>query len=445
MDNGGLTYYDTTANATMEIGLVPDDTRKREILQPFYAQISRALSDKLSLRYSAPDKSLVLREGNQWKTFTIKEQNEFWQAVWEQWGELRDVNWSTDRLNKMFTYFFSYPNKLKFKSHQYFELKNFILDVTTGELHKEPNRHLLYPTFRNTPYSYRPGTNPSVAWQKWYDTMTPEQKRIREWSVASAMCGEYGALLTFGNTRTGKSTLAEGLSKIIGEGARPFSVSRDWGRFQTKQFHNTTYLFDPDAKGSKGQNLRNYEQVHQMMSGDPIQMEIKGGLLFESTNYGFMEIISNDPVGLTFEPSLVDRVRFCLYTYITPRGDGGGLKRRILADEQAWVNYAVECAIKLAKGEIERSPLDHYQALGWYHWLSHNNGYAKLCFTHGRYLTYQEYDTEYRGSSYYKMARDSVQTTRDGMEEISRQLEANFVNIDWDEYEEQLRKEYYGK
>ena len=89
--------------------------------------------------------------------------------------------------------------------------------------------------------------------------------------------------------------------------------------------------------------------------------------------------MSNAPTTLYFEQSLVDRVRFCLYTYIDPRSDGGKMKRLILADRQAWLNYAISCAIKLAKGETERPPIDDYQAYGWVLWLQEANTYGKMC------------------------------------------------------------------
>ena len=131
---------------------------------------------------------------------------------------------------------------------------------------------------------------------------------------------------------------------------RSVSQSRYKGRFYTQQFEHTTYLYDPDAKGSKGQNNQNYETLHLMASGDYIQIEEKGGGIRTTQNYGFVELVSNAPTPLAFEQSLIDRVRFCLYTHIDPRGDGGSFKRKLLADRQAWLNYAVENTIAVSKG-----------------------------------------------------------------------------------------------
>lgn len=446
MNTEGVTieYYDRVQKQSVTLPLMGEDIRKKDLLNAFYKGVKSAFENKLSMRFDRDTQSLVIRHNERWQGFTIKEEQQFWTAVWFEWPKLVEVNWATDRLHKLYQYFFFYPTDIEFKSQRYFELKNTILDVETGKLYHGDNRHLDYPTFRSTPHNYNPGYKPSKSWKKWFDAMTEEQKQVRAWSVGSAVCGGHGALMTFGNTRTGKSTLAEGLSEVLNGGARKMSISQDWGRFQTSRFRDTTYLFDPDAKGSKQQNNRNYETLHLMMCGDPIGMEIKGGNIFESQRYGFLEIISNDPVGIRFEPSLVDRVRFCLYTYIDPRGDGGNFKKWVLSDTQAWANYAIDSAIKLAKGKIERPPLNYYQALGWYHFLKNNNDYAELCFRHRRYLSYTEYIQFTDKNTYYRISKDTMDQIYNGMQEINRQLGEDITKVDWDDYEEQLKREYYG-
>jgi hypothetical protein len=250
-------------------------------------------------------------------------------------------------------------------------------------------------------------------------------------------------LFTFGQSRTGKSTLAEGLSEVLGKGAGVFSLSRNWGRFYTQHMDNTTYLFDADAKGAKNQNNENYGTLHLMASGDPIQVEVKGSEIYSTTNYGFIEVISNAPSTMAFEQSLVDRVRFCLYTYIAPRADGGHMKRMILADKQAWLNYAVKCAIKLAKGETTRPPIDQYQMYGWVLWLQEANTYGKMCVEEGRILTYSEYKYSYDGASRFMLTKETVEEMMAGFKELNRQYGSSFLAVNWAEYGEQLRKDYY--
>ena len=182
-----------------------------------------------------------------------------------------------------------------------------------------------------------------------------------------------------------------------------------------------------------------------MASGDPIQVEVKGAEIYQTTNYGFIEVISNAPSTMQFEQSLVDRVRFCLYTYISPRSDGGQMKRLILSDRQAWLNYAVECAIKLAKGEVERPPIDKYQMYGWVMWLQEANTYGKMCVEEGRVLTYSEYKYAYEGAQRFMLTKETVEEMRAGFNELSRQFGSNFLSTNWAEYGEQLKKDYYNE
>lgn len=120
------------------------------------------------------------------------------------------------------------------------------------------------------------------------------------------------------------------------------------------------------------------------------------------------------------------------------------MKRLILADKQAWLNYAVSCAIKLAKGEVERPAIDKYQMYGWVLWLREANTYGKMCIEEGRVLTYQEYKYAYEGANRYMLTRETVDAMQEGFRELSRQFGEDFLRVDWDEYGEQLRKEYYG-
>ena len=147
---------------------------------------------------------------------------------------------------------------------------------------------------------------------------------------------------------------------------------------------------------------------------------------------------------MSFEQSLVDRVRFCLYTYISPRSDGGRMKRLILDDKQAWLNYAVSCAIKLAKGEVERPAIDKYQLYGWVLWLREANTYGKMCIEEGRILTYQEYKYSYEGAARYMLTKETVEEMQSGFNELSRQFGDNFLRIDWEAYGQSLKDKYYG-
>jgi len=247
------------------------------------------------------------------------------------------------------------------------------------------------------------------------------------------------------NIVTHNSTLAEGITNVLGRGVTTFNLSQHWGRFYTQDFDNTTYLYDPDCKGAKQKNNENYETLHMMASGDPIRMEMKGGASYKSANYGFLEVVSNQPVPIYFEKSLIDRVRFCLYTYIEPRGDGGEMKSLILADRQAWVNYAISCAIDLAKNKATRPPIDDYQMYGWVQWLKKTSTYGQMCVDAGRALTYQEYSYAYEGKSKYMVEKNTVAEMRDGFYELERQYGTTFLDKDWDNYEQQLKEAYYDE
>ena len=352
--------------APSQLPVLAESTRNQDTLQWFYRLVTdnftctNGRTSPLYLRSS--DRGLAVRIHNRWQTYAKNEQTQFWRDVQQAHPTLFEVNWSVKRTQDLWQYFQIYAPHIDFDNRRYFEMSNAILDGHTGELIKTKDRHLTHPTTRHSPLAYNPDIAPTPAWVEWYRTMDSHQQAVRDWSVGSAILGEHGLLFTFGQSRTGKSTLAEGLATVLGDGSGVFSLSRSWGRFYTRHFDNTTYLYDSDAKGAKNQNNDNYETLHQMASGDPIQVEVKGGELYQTTNYGFVEIVSNAPTTLAFEQSLVDRVRFCLYTYISPRSDGGRMKRLILADRQAWLNYAIACAIKLAKGEVERPPIDDYQA-----------------------------------------------------------------------------------
>ena len=171
---------------------------------------------------------------------------------------------------------------------------------------------------------------------------------------------------------------------------------------------------------------------------------MKGAEIYQTTNYGFIEVISNAPTTLNFEQSLVDRVRFCLYTYIDPRADGGQMKRMILADKQAWLNYAVGCAIKLAKGEVVRPKIDDYQMYGWVLWLQEANTYGKMCVEEGRVLTYSEYQQVYQGANRFMLTKETIDEMKSGFAELTRQYGKDFLREDWVAYGQKLKDEYYG-
>lgn len=432
-----------------ELPVLPETVKNADTLQWFYRAVIDSFTcmngrrSPLYLRHS--EHGLAIRVGNQWRQYRRSEQAEFWRDAMSEYRDLQMSNWSTKRTQDLWNYFQIYAPEIEFDNRRYFEMSNCVLDGYTGELDSSAERFLTSPTTRSSALSYRPEYTPSPAWTKWYDTLDEYQRAVRDWSVGSALVGNHGLLFTFGQSRTGKSTLAEGLSEVLGSGAGVFSLSRNWGRFYTQHMDNTTYLFDADAKGAKNQNNENYGTLHLMASGDPIQVEVKGGDIYQTTNYGFIEVISNAPSTMQFEQSLVDRVRFCLYTYIKPRADGGQMKRMILADKQAWLNYAVGCAIKLAEGEVERPPIDKYQMYGWVLWLQEANTYGKMCVEEGRILSYSEYKYAYEGAQRFMLTKETVEEMRSGFMELSRQFGSDFLSINWSEYGEQLRKDYYGE
>lgn len=433
---------------TGELPVMPETVRNQDTLQWFYRSVADNFSclngRKSPLYLRRSEHGLAIRIGNQWKLYRRGEQIEFWRDAMREFEELAESNWSTKRQLELWNYFLVYAPEIVFDNRRYFEMHNCVLDCFTGDLNSDDERFLDCPTTRASQLDYKPDYKPSVAWNKWYDTMDEHQQKVRDWSVGSAIGGNHGLLFTFGQSRTGKSTLAEGLAEVLGSGAGVFSLSRNWGRFYTQHMDNTTYLYDADAKGSKNQNNDNYGTLHLMASGDPIQVEVKGSEIYQTTNYGFIEVISNSPTTLSFEQSLVDRVRFCLYTYIDPRADGGQMKRLILADKQAWLNYAVGCAIKLAKGEVTRPPLDHYQMYGWVLWLQEANTYGKMCVEEGRVLTYSEYKFAYEGAARFMLTKETIEEMRSGFNELSRQFGENFLSINWKEYGQQLKDKYYG-
>lgn len=432
-----------------ELPVMPETVRNQDTLQWFYRAVidnftcQNGRKSPLYLRRS--EHGLAIRVDNVWRFYRRGEQIEFWRDAMRVYPELADSNWSTKRTMAIWDYFQVYAPTIEFDNRRYFEMANCILDGYTGDLNSEDDRFLICPTTRSSSLKYDPSVQPSVAWQKWYDTMDEHQKKVRDWSVGSAIVGNHGLLFTFGQSRTGKSTLAEGLAEVLGSGAGVFSLSRNWGRFYTQHMDNTTYLYDADAKGSKNQNNDNYGTLHLMASGDPIQVEVKGSEIYQTTNYGFIEVISNAPTAMNFEQSLVDRVRFCLYTYIDPRADGGQMKRMILADKQAWLNYAVGCAIKLAKGEVTRPELDDYQMYGWVLWLSEANTYGKMCVEEGRVLTYSEYKLAYEGAQRFMLTKETVEEMKAGFHELSRQYGKDFLSINWAEYGKKLKDKYYGR
>jgi hypothetical protein len=430
-----------------ELPILSENIRSAEALQWFYRQVAdnftcmNGRKSPLYLRRS--EHGLSIRIGSAWKTYRRAESIDFWRDAMAAYPELAESNWSTKRAQALWDYFQIYAPEIEFDNRRFFEMKNCVMDGFTGELNYDTERFLSHPTTRSSKLSYKPDYEPSVAWQQWYDTMDEYQQKVRDWSVGSALTGNHGLLFTFGQSRTGKSTLAEGLSEVLGAGARVINLSKSWGRFATLHMDNTTYLYDADAKGAKNQNNENYGTVHLMASGDPIQVEVKGGEIYQTTNYGFMEIISNAPSTMSFEQSLVDRVRFCLYTYIDPRSDGGEMKRMILADKQAWLNYAIECGVKLAKGEVTRPLIDDYQMYGWVLWLKEANSYGRICVEEGRVVTYSEYQQVYQGANRFMLTKETVDEMRAGFTELSRQYGKNFLDVDWAEYGEKLKKDYY--
>jgi len=431
-----------------ELPVMPETVRNADTLQWFYRSIidnftcTNGRRSPLYLRRS--EHGLAIRVDNGWRVYRRGEQIEFWRDAMLAYPELSESNWSTKRTQAIWDYFQVYAPEIKFDNRRYFEMANCILDGDTGELNYDVDRFLTHPTTRASRLEYKPDYQPSVAWNQWYDTMDEHQQKVRDWSVGSAIIGQHGLLFTFGQSRTGKSTLAEGLAEVLGSGAHVFSLSRNWGRFYTQNMDNTTYLYDADAKGAKNQNNENYGTLHLMASGDPIQVEVKGSEIYQTTNYGFIEVISNAPTTISFEQSLVDRVRFCLYTYIEPRADGGRMKRMILADKQAWLNYAVGCAIKLAKGEVERPKIDKYQLYGWMLWLQEANSYGKMCVEQGRVLTYSEYKFAYEGASRFILTKETIEEMRAGFSELSRQFGGNILSTNWAEYGQKLKEKYYG-
>lgn len=440
-----------------ELPVMPETVRNQDTLQWFFRFVIDTFTcmngRKSPLYLRRSEHGLAIRIGNQWKVYRRDKQIAFWRDAMAHYSQLAESNWSTKRTQALWDYFQIYAPEIEFDNRRYFEMSNCVLDGYSGELNFEDERFLLHPTTRSSKLAYVPEYKPSVSWQQWYDTMDEHQQKVRDWSVGSAILGNHGLLFTFGQSRTGKTTLAEGLAEVLGSGAGVFSLSRNWGRFYTQHMDNTTYLYDADAKGAKNQNNENYGTLHLMASGDPIQVEVKGSEIYQTTNYGFIEVISNAPSTISFEQSLVDRVRFCLYTYIDPRSDGGQMKRMILADKQAWLNYAVECAIKLAKGKTVRPPIDKYQMYGWVLWLQEANTYGKMCVEQGRALTYSEYKFAYeggsggtaRGAARYMLTRETVDEMRSGFKELSRQFGKDFLSINWGEYGEQIKKEYYGE
>lgn len=429
-----------------ELPVMPETVRNADTLQWYYRAVLenfaclRGRVSPLYLRRS--ELGIAIRVNSQWRMYRRNEQTDFWRDAMAAYEQLADSNWSTKRTQAIWDYIQIYAPEIEFDNRRYFEMANCVLDGYTGELDYSEKRFLTYPTTRSSHLPYKPDHQPSPAWQTWYDTMDEHQQAVRNWSVGSAIIGNHGLLFTFGQSRTGKSTLAEGLAGVLGSGAGVFSLSRNWGRFYTQHLDNSTYLYDADAKGAKNQNNDNYETLHQMASGDPIQVEVKGAELYQTTNYGFIEVISNAPATMSFEQSLVDRVRFCLYTYIPPRSDGGHMKRLILADKQAWLNYAVGCAIKLAKGEVSRPEIDDYQMYGWVLWLQEANSYGKMCVEEGRVLTYSEYKMSYEGASRYMLTKETIEEMKAGFNELNRQYGKNFLSVNWAEYGSQLGRDY---
>lgn len=432
-----------------ELPVMPETLRNADTLQWFYRSVidnftcQNGRKSPLYLRRS--EHGLAIRVNKQWQVYRRGQMIEFWRDAMATYPELAESNWSTKRTQALWDYFQVYAPQIEFNNRRYFEMGDSILDGDTGDLDDSEERFLACPTTRASALSYKPEYKPSPAWQTWYDQMDDEQKKVRDWSVGSAIIGNHGLLFTFGQSRTGKSTLAEGLAEVLGSGAGVFSLSRNWGRFYTQHMDNTTYLYDADAKGSKNQNNDNYGTLHLMASGDPIQVEVKGSEIYQTTNYGFIEVISNAPSTMSFEQSLVDRVRFCLYTYIKPRADGGQMKRMILADKQAWLNYAIGCAIGLAKDEIKRPPINKYQMYGWVLWLQEANTYGKMCVEEGRILTYSEYKFAYEGSKRFVLTKETIEEMKAGFDELTRQYGKSFLAENWAEYGKKLQEDYYSE
>ena len=431
-----------------QLPIMPETVRNQDNLQWFYRLTLDSFANingrKSPLHLRRSERGVAIRVNNQWRVYGRHESVEFWRDAMQEFQQLADSNWSTRRQQELWAYFQVYAPEITFDNRRYFEMRNCILDGITGDLDYGEDRHLTSPTTRSSSLGYEPDYTPTKEWQQWYDTMDENQQHVRDWSVGSAILGNHGLLFTFGQSRTGKSTLAEGLAEVLGAGAGVFSLSRNWGRFYTQHMDNTTYLYDADAKGAKNQNNDNYGTLHLMASGDPIQVELKGAEIYQTTNYGFIEVISNAPATMSFEQSLVDRVRFCLYTYIDPRSDGGRMKRLILNDKQAWLNYAITCATKLAKGETVRPPIDDYQMYGWVLWLQEANTYGKMCVTEGRILTYQEYKYAYEGGNRYMLTRETVEEMRSGFDELNRQYGSNFLAKNWSKFGDELKDKYYG-
>lgn len=440
------------AKLDLELPIMPESTRDGDKLQFWFNNVLDNFAcqggrwSPLYLRRG--EHGLAIRVKGQWRAYRTNQALDFWRDVMQVYPEVRLNNWSTKRQKELWEYLLVYSPELEFDNRRYFEMGDCVLDGNTGELNYEEERFLTCPTTRSSELCYKPSHVPTPAWQTWCDEMDDWQKQVRDWSVGSAILGHYGVLFTFGQSRTGKSTLAEGLAGVLGTGARVFYLSDNWGRFGTLPFENTTYLYDSDAKGAKNSNNDNYATLNLMASGDPIRMEIKGGATYQTSNYGFVEVISNSPATMTFEQSLVDRVRFCLYTYIGSKSDGGVMKRLILADKQAWLNYAVECAIGLAKGTIQRPPINKYQMYGWVKWLQEANTYGRLCVEAGRILTYDEYRMHYggsgSGSSRYLLTKETVEEMKLGFQELTRQYGSNFLVENWDKYGDELKENYYA-
>ena len=427
--------------------VLPESTRSPDTIQWFAAMVLdnfACLNGRKSPLYLRTNKdALAFRRGNRWVQFHRGQRIEFWRAVMDAHPEVRDSNWSTKRQQLLWDYFLAYAPAGNFDDRRYFETANCVLDGVTGELDYSEERFLDKPTVRGSDLPYLPDYKPTAAWVKWHESMDEHQSVVRRWSVGAAVIGQYGLLMTQGKTRTGKSTAAEGLTEALGSGTTTFSLSQHWGNFYTHAFDNTTYLYDPDAKGSKQQNNENYETLHSMSSGDELKVEIKGGASYRTTNYGFVELISNAPIPITFEPSLVDRVRHCLYTYIDPRADGGHLKRLILADKQAWLNYAIDSAIYVV--EHGRPKFDKYQMYGWVLWLQRANTYTRLCIEEGRLLSYSEYKSRNDTGLRYLITRENVVEMQEAIEQLSKQFGENFLVVNWNEYGEELKKAYYDK
>lgn len=430
-----------------QLPMLSENTKSPDTIQWFAAMVLdnfsclNGRSSPLFLR--THEQALVFRQGNRWVQFHRGQKTEFWRAVFDAYPDVRESNWSTKRQQLLWDYFLTYAPSGEFDNRRYFETANAVLDGRTGTLNYDEDRFLVNATVRGSELAYEPSYTPSQAWLKWYDGMDKHQKQVRQWSVGAAVTGEYGLLMTFGNSRTGKSTAAEGLAQALGSGTNTFSLSQHWGQFYTQAFDGTTYLYDPDAKGSKNQNGDNYETIHMMASGDPLTMEIKQGASYRTSNYGFMEIISNAPAPLSFERSLIDRVRFCLYTYIGSKADDGEMKGLILKDKQAWLNYAIESAIAFRQNG--RPKIDMYQMYGWVSWLKNVNAYGRMCIDGKRALSYSEYKYAYDGNNRYLLNRETVEEMRDAMLELSKQFGKDFLMIDWKKYGEELKTQYYDK